>query len=225
MFRLMAVVLLAFSISTSTEPSPTEPQPQNSQNPQNSVERSLAASASSRYYDRASQMTALSLGNASDLTIPAHVPSDVLSRAAETPNRVQGYITRLEAREAKQAAREARQAARAAQQQQQQQPTSPVVPPSTSGGSGGLPSLLVSIKANESGGNYNAYNAAGCLGGCYGAYQMAGAYMGAWAVNAGYPGYNYAGFWPPEVQDAVALWMYNQPNGAYVYWCQWTTYC
>lgn len=78
---------------------------------------------------------------------------------------------------------------------------------------------------HESGGNAQAYNAGGCVGGCYGIFQMSGEYMDDWARRAGYPGYAYAGFWPSDVQIAVATDMYNQPNGMYVYWCQWADYC
>jgi hypothetical protein len=94
---------------------------------------------------------------------------------------------------------------------------------STAPVTGSLPSLLLTIRANESGGNYQAYNATGCLGGCYGAYQMTGEYMDTWAIEAGYPDYAYAGFWPAEVQDAVALYKFNQTGGAL--WCDWTDYC
>lgn len=88
-----------------------------------------------------------------------------------------------------------------------------------------LPPGLGLVCSHESGGDPRAYSATRCLGGCYGLFQMAGEYMDTWAVRAGFPEYAYAGFWPPEVQRAVAIDMYNQPNGLYVYWCQWTTYC
>ena len=87
----------------------------------------------------------------------------------------------------------------------------------------GLPALLITIRANESGGDYHAYNPTGCLGGCYGAYQLTGEYMDDWAREAGYPGYAYPGFWPPVIQDAVALYKFNQTGGAL--WCDWTDYC
>lgn len=93
------------------------------------------------------------------------------------------------------------------------------------GGCAGLPSGLTLVCNNESGGDPNAYNPTGCLGGCYGLFQMAGEYMDDWAARAGYGQYAYAGFWPAEVQRAVALDMYNQPNGLETYWCQWTDYC
>jgi hypothetical protein len=93
----------------------------------------------------------------------------------------------------------------------------------SSSGSGNLPDLLLLIRSNESGGNYNAYNPSGCIGGCYGAYQMTAEYMDDWAREAGYPQYAYVGFWPPEIQDAVALYKFNQTGGAL--WCDWTDYC
>lgn len=89
--------------------------------------------------------------------------------------------------------------------------------------SSGLPSLLLTIRQNESGGNYRAYNPSGCIGGCYGAYQLTAEYMDDWAREAGYPEYAYVGFWPPEIQDAVALYKFNQTGGAL--WCDWTDYC
>ena len=88
------------------------------------------------------------------------------------------------------------------------------------------PELLLLIRSNESGGNYQAYNPSGCEGyGCYGAYQLHGQYMGGWAAEAGYG--NYSGTpatqWPPDVQDAVALYKFNQTGGDL--WCDWTDYC
>jgi type II secretory pathway pseudopilin PulG len=89
--------------------------------------------------------------------------------------------------------------------------------------SSGLPSLLLTIREHESGGNYRAYNPSGCIGGCYGAYQLTAEYMDDWAREAGYPNYAYVGFWPPEIQDAVALYKFNQTGGDL--WCDWTDYC
>lgn len=91
------------------------------------------------------------------------------------------------------------------------------------GGSSDLPALLSTIRSNESGGNYQAYNPSGCLGGCYGAYQLTGEYMDDWAIEAGYPNYAYAGIWPAAVQDAVARYKFDQTGGSL--WCDWTDYC
>jgi hypothetical protein len=91
--------------------------------------------------------------------------------------------------------------------------------------SGGLPGLLLTIRAHESGGNYSAYNAAGCEGyGCGGAYQLHAQYASGWAAEAGYSGMSSnAADWPVEVQDAVALYKFNQTNGGL--WCDWVDYC
>ena len=116
--------------------------------------------------------------------------------------------------------------------QQQQSSNTPSAPVSsggaalpTSGGCVGLNADLAMICQHASGGNPRAYNPTGCLGGCYGLFQMAGEYMDTWAQRAGYPQYAYAGFWPVEIQHAVAMDMYSQPNGMEIYWCQWTDYC
>jgi hypothetical protein len=98
--------------------------------------------------------------------------------------------------------------------------STPAVTPSA------LPALLLTIRAHESGGNYSAYNGAGCEGyGCYGAYQLHGRYMGGWATEAGHP--EVAGTpatqWSPAVQDAVALHKFNATGGRL--WCDWVTYC
>ena len=90
---------------------------------------------------------------------------------------------------------------------------------------GGLPSLLVTIRAHESGGDYTAYNPTGCEGyGCGGAYQLHAQYAAGWAAEAGYPGLSsQAQTWPPGVQDAVALYKFNATGGAL--WCDWADYC
>ena len=84
---------------------------------------------------------------------------------------------------------------------------------------------LALVCDNESSGSTHAYNADGCIGGCYGIFQMSGEYMDTWAIRAGYPDYAYAGFWPADVQIAVATHMYNQPGGLETYWCSHTDYC
>ena len=128
---------------------------------------------------------------------------------------------RIEARqEARQEARrEARQEAR------EEAAPEPTVAQAGAGGCSGLPADLTMVCNHESGGNPQAYNATGCLGGCYGLFQMSGEYMDSWAASAGYGDYAYAGHWPVDVQKAVALWMYSQPNGLHVYWCDFTSYC
>lgn len=112
--------------------------------------------------------------------------------------------------------------------------TKPVTKPKTSNN---LPYGLQLVRSCESGPwrdggcgydlslyNYNAINSTGCEGqGCYGAYQMHASYMSAWAVEAGYSKYAYVGIWPPEVQDAVALYKWNASNGRL--WCDWASYC
>jgi len=91
--------------------------------------------------------------------------------------------------------------------------------------SGSLPPLLLTIRSNESGGNYSAYNASGCEGyGCGGAYQLHANYASGWASEAGYPNMSsQAQNWPPDIQDAVALYKFNATNGGL--WCDWADYC
>jgi hypothetical protein len=95
------------------------------------------------------------------------------------------------------------------------------------GSSGGLPSLLLTIRSNESGGNYQAYNSTGCEGyGCGGAYQMHVQYAAGWAAEAGYPGMSSnAAEWSPEIQDAVALYKFYATNPEGALWCSWASYC
>lgn len=115
----------------------------------------------------------------------------------------------------------ARQAARAAEAQAvTEAPTS-----NNSGGSSNLPELLLTIRSNESGGNYQAYNPSGCEGyGCGGAYQLHAKYAAGWAAEAGYGGMSsQAQNWPVHIQDAVALYKFNATGGDL--WCNWTDYC
>lgn len=156
---------------------------------------------------------------------PVVTLDDPLVQAINYQERVEDFIERVKARvEARKERRqEARQASRAAERQAV----------STSA----LPYGLQRVRSCESGPwrdgtcgydlslyNYNAYNATGCEGqGCYGAYQMHASYMADWAREAGYPEYAYVGFWPPAVQDAVALYKWNATGGGL--WCDWADYC
>lgn len=96
-----------------------------------------------------------------------------------------------------------------------------------------LPSLLLTIRSEESGGgvpgayNYSAYNASGCEGwGCGGAYQLHAQYASVWAERAGYPGLgSNAASWSPSTQDAVALNLFYSTNPDGAHWCNWTDYC
>ena len=90
-----------------------------------------------------------------------------------------------------------------------------------------LPALLLTIRAHESGGNYAAYNGAGCEGyGCGGAYQMHARYASTWAQRAGFAGLpSNAATWPAATQDAVALDLFYSTNPAGSHWCDWTEYC
>lgn len=113
------------------------------------------------------------------------------------------------------------------QQSTQHPPAATTTAPSAgeTGTGGGLPSLLLTIRANESGGDYTAFNPTGCEGaGCGGAYQLHAGYASEWAAEAGYPGMpSNAALWPPEIQDAVALYKFNQTGGGL--WCDWVDYC
>lgn len=108
-------------------------------------------------------------------------------------------------------------------------PAAPAAPVTSS--SGGLPALLVTIRANESGGNYAAYNPTGCSDengtwSCGGAYQMSEQYAAGWAAEAGYPGQSsQAQTWDPAVQDAVALYKFYATNPDGSMWCSFTEYC
>lgn len=96
-----------------------------------------------------------------------------------------------------------------------------------------LPSLLLTIRSEESGGgvpgayNYSAYNSSGCEGwGCGGAYQLHAQYASVWAERAGYPGLgSNAASWSPSTQDAVALNLFYSTNPDGAHWCNWTDYC
>ena len=154
-----------------------------------------------------------------------------LDRLATLPTRHQEYVERQQAK--RQERREARKQARIEQAlEQAPSATTPVtsqgVTKETDPPSGGLPSLLVTIRAHESGGNYQAYNAGGCEGwGCGGAYQMHLRYAPAWAARYGEG--QWAGTapqnWPPAVQDKVALGLFWSTNPAGYHWCHWATYC
>jgi len=100
----------------------------------------------------------------------------------------------------------------------------PQAPPADTGG---LPALLLTIRANESGGNYQAFNPTGCEGyGCGGAYQLHAGYASGWAAEAGYPGLpGNAALWDPATQDAVALYKFYATNPDGALWCSWTDYC
>lgn len=131
---------------------------------------------------------------------------------------------RKEARQAeRQAAREeaARQAAEAEAAQAAESAEAKAKP------TGGLPSLLVSIRAHESGGNYSAYNAGGCEGyGCGGAYQLHARYASTWAARAGFSGLSSnAANWPAATQDKVALDLFYSTNPDGAHWCNWASYC
>ena len=215
----VGITLLALSINSTTTPDETTKETLTLQSTADRIE--AASESTSRSYTRTNLRTADLPNTGKKSASSLHVKIKDLK----------GAQSALEARIAKDQRQAERQAAReaAAQQQQQQQaaPASPAPAPASApsgGGCSGLPADLAMVCQHESGGNPRAYNATGCVGGCYGLFQMAGAYMGTWAERAGYPGYG-PGFWPVEVQKAVALHMYSQPNGLEVYWCQWTTYC
>lgn len=146
--------------------------------------------------------------------------SVLISRATRSAERIAEKERRARAKARAEAQAKREQAAQEAEAEAATQAATRVV---TGGGSNNLPALLLLIRSHESGGDYHAYNATGCLGGCYGAYQMTAEYMDDWAREAGYPDYAYVGFWPASVQDAVALYKFNQTGGAL--WCDWTDYC
>jgi hypothetical protein len=70
-----------------------------------------------------------------------------------------------------------------------------------------LPAGLLCVRAHESGGNYQAVNSLGYAGG----YQMSPVYGPTWAERAGYSEWSNTPIpeWPPNVQDAVALYLWN----------------
>lgn len=138
--------------------------------------------------------------------------TDVVDRQAE--------IAAEEAREAEIAAEEALEERTAAAEDVSRSTRTPLP-------TGNLPPLLVSIRANESGGNYAAYNPTGCEGyGCGGAYQLHALYASTWAERAGYPGLGgNAAVWPPSTQDAVALDLFYSTNPDGAHWCDWVDYC
>jgi hypothetical protein len=133
------------------------------------------------------------------------------------------------AREAeRQAAREAERETADEKADAQSTETSTQQTQTTPSSSGGLPALLLTIRANESGGNYAAYNGTGCEGyGCGGAYQLHLAYADDWAVRYGVG--EWASTppqqWPAEVQDTVALGLFYSTNPDGQVWCAWASYC
>lgn len=74
-------------------------------------------------------------------------------------------------------------------------------------GGGSIPPVLLCIRAHESGDNYQAFNGIEH----YGAYQLSATYSDDWARRYGYPEWAdvTADQWPPEVQDAVAVALFN----------------
>lgn len=159
-------------------------------------------------------------------------PALEISQVAVTVRQGQRALIRAVEQE-KQERREARQAEREAERQAQLEADGPVGSESTDvgtqsgGGSSDLPALLLTIRANESGGNYSAYNASGCEGyGCGGAFQLHARYASSWASSAGYLGLSgQAQTWDPATQDAVALWLFYSTNPDGSHWCDWTDYC
>lgn len=111
--------------------------------------------------------------------------------------------------QAKQRARAAAQASREAER----------AAPPASAPAVGLPADLLCVRAHESGGDYTVVNSLGYAG----AYQFSPEYWPAWARRYGY------GEWagthpasvPPNVQDGVALGLWN--DGAWV-WRAWGDY-
>lgn len=97
---------------------------------------------------------------------------------------------------------------------QEQPPVAPTASPAgkTGVGDGSIPAVLLCIRTHESGDgqgsfNYQAFNGIEH----YGAYQLSATYSDDWARRYGYP--EWAGVtadqWPPEVQDAVAIALFN----------------
>lgn len=92
-----------------------------------------------------------------------------------------------------------------------------------------FPALMITISNHESGGNYRAYNPTGCSDGngtfsCGGRWQLSAQYASVWAERAGFNNMSSnAETWAPEIQDAVALYLFNETNGGL--WCDYTTYC
>lgn len=164
--------------------------------------------------------------------VDAGDPSRDADRLSTLPSRYHALVQKR--KEAREARREARV------REAQQEARTPVVvsapvetkTPNTGnpggGSSGTLPDLLLFIRANESGGNYQAYNPSGCEGyGCYGAYQLHGYYMDDWARRYGEAAWagTPANQWPPGVQDKVALGLFYSTNPDGAHWCDWTSYC
>ena len=73
--------------------------------------------------------------------------------------------------------------------------------------------FLSCVRAHESGGNYAAQNP---YSSASGAYQFLDSTWRNVSVKAGHPGYGRAAQAPWHVQDAVALWLYN--NGGRSAW-------
>ncbi len=73
--------------------------------------------------------------------------------------------------------------------------------------------FLSCVRAHESGGNYTAQNPRSSASG---AYQFLDSTWRNVSVKSGHPGYSRASHAPWHVQDAVALWLYN--NGGRSAW-------
>lgn len=154
----------------------------------------------------------------------SHQQSDPIDAALKYQDHMSAYVDKIEEAEAEEAA--AQQAELEAQQQEDRALEAVTVSRSTTR----LPALLITIRANESGGNYTAVNndPDACEGyGCYGAYQMHGEYMGDWAARYGHPEVvgTPANQWPASTQDDVALGLFYSTNPDGAHWCDWTDYC
>lgn len=111
--------------------------------------------------------------------------------------------------------------------QQQQEIAREQLVVAASRGAERMPALLLIIRAEESGGNYAAFNPSGCENyGCGGAYQLHALYASVWAERAGYPHLSsQAQQWPASVQDEVALELFYSTNPDGAHWCLWVDYC
>ena len=105
-------------------------------------------------------------------------------------------------------------------------PTSPT-PDTNQTPTGALPPLLLTIRAHESGGNYQAYNPTAAKATDAAApTRLHARYAPVWAARAGYPGMApNAATWPPATQDKVALNLYYSTNPDGAHWCSYTGYC
>lgn len=96
-----------------------------------------------------------------------------------------------------------------------------------------LPPIMQIIDDHESTSNgpdqYYAYNPTGCSDqngtwSCGGRWQLSQQYASTWAANAGFPGMSpNAETWPPGIQDAVAMDLFEKTGGSL--WCNYTDYC